>query len=321
MLIFLFGKDIFRAQEKVREIKEKFLSQDSSGGSLSVLDYEEKADLASFKEAFTASGMFSAKRLVIVKNLIQQAAPETQKSILGLLEKNQGLTQDKDLVLVFQEKGEPRKNNALFKFLFTKAKKQVFNQLEGKQLQDWISEQLAKTAPGSQLDRAALSLLEAFVGNDLASLEMELAKLASYRPTGIINKDDVLLLVKSQASMTIFDTIEALAGGNKQRALELLHQQLAQGADAFYLLSMYAYQFRNLLKIGDAYWNGNTNNYAIAKEVGLHPFVVQKGVAQLRNFTPAKLKMIYGELQKIDQEAKTGKANLVLALDTFIASL
>lgn len=321
MLFFLFGKDTFRSGEKLREIKEKFLSQDNSGSGLSVLDYEEKLSANALGEALGASSLFSPKRLVVSINCIQSSTPEIQKEVLALLKKNEGLSQDKDVTVIFWEKDEPRKNNALFKFLSDKAKKQVFHPLEGKDLEKWITTKLQLIAPHSKLEPLALTTLLAFSGNDISGLETELKKLATYRPAGDITKDDVALLVKSKASNTIFETIEAISAGQKSKALALLHQQVAQGEDPFYILSMYVYQIRNLLKIGDAFWHGNTNQYAIAKEVGLHPFVVQKGMAQLRNLNLEKLISLHSQLQQIDQDAKTGKTNLLLALDTFISSL
>ena len=84
---------------------------------------------------------------------------------------------------------------------------------------------------------------------------------------------------------------------------------------------MYAYQFRNLLKIGEYYWKGVSNNLDISKKTGIHPFVVQKTLPQLRGFTPSRLKELFCHLQKIDLESKTGKLNINLALDKFLVEL
>jgi len=108
---------------------------------------------------------------------------------------------------------------------------------------------------------------------------------------------------------------------NKKKALKLLQDQLKKGDDPFYILSMYVYQFRNLLKIGEFFWQGRTNQYEVAKLTKLHPFVVQKGMAQLRNYDENKLKGIYQKLQDIDTGSKTGKIDIKLALDKFVAEI
>lgn len=84
---------------------------------------------------------------------------------------------------------------------------------------------------------------------------------------------------------------------------------------------MYAYQIRNLLKIEDVYYRETKNQYEIAKLTKLHPFVVQKGIGQIRHLSGDKLKDIFGKLQEIDFLAKTGKADIKLALDKFIVGI
>ena len=84
---------------------------------------------------------------------------------------------------------------------------------------------------------------------------------------------------------------------------------------------MYTYQIRTLLKIGDFYWQGMTTAPQIAQASGIHPYVVQKSLSQIRNLTEIKTKQMLRDLAEIDQNAKTGKVDPLLALDTFIVSL
>jgi DNA polymerase III delta subunit len=84
---------------------------------------------------------------------------------------------------------------------------------------------------------------------------------------------------------------------------------------------MYIYQFRNLLKVGDYYFSGLSDKYAIAKKTKLHPFVVQKNLAQLSQFSLNSLKNIYQKLEEIDYKVKNGEIEIELALDKFIMEL
>ena len=88
-----------------------------------------------------------------------------------------------------------------------------------------------------------------FVGNNLNLLSREIEKLATYKNKGEITGNDVDLLVKSKIDTDIFKTVDALARGDKKTALKMLHDHLDDGEDPFYLLSMYFYQFRNLVKV------------------------------------------------------------------------
>ncbi|MCD6149601.1 DNA polymerase III subunit delta [bacterium] len=355
MLLFLYGEDSFRSGEKLAGIKNKFLQKDKIGSGLSIVDFEENGEEANLPEIAGARGLFSVKRLVIAKNLILSGTAGNQSEALNFLESNKkNLQASQDLVLVFWEKGLPRKNNKLFKFLLANSKSQNFEKLSGGKLSAWILKRVQSL--GGKISLPALNKLAAYVGSDLFQMDNEIEKLVNYvspsekglsageakvesgEKNGIITETDIDLLVKSKIKANIFETIDALASKDKKKALELLHNQLEKGDDPFYIFSMYVYQFRNLLKIGGffaqgaapaggqgsasgRYFQGNTNQYEIAKLAKLHPFVAQKGIAQLRGFTLAQLKKIYKKLGEIDFQIKTGKVDIILALDKFVVGI
>ena len=321
MLIFLFGADSFRSQEKLSELKNQYTSKNSSGTDLSVLDCGETAPLKTLAEMLSAQGLFSTKQLVVVKNACVQGSLNQQKELLAYLKSNKELKDAADSIVIFFEAGAPKKNGALYKFLFAQAKKQEFAPLGGAPLANWALSLTKKLSPETAFSKSALTMLLAATGNDLCALSNEITKLVSWRISGEITPDDIAILVKSKIDSTMFETIEALTSGNKARALELLHAQIAKGEDIFYILSMYTYQIRTLLKIGDFYWQGMTSAPQIAQASGIHPYVVQKSLSQIRNLSAEKTKQMLRDLADIDFNAKTGKVDPLLALDTFIVSL
>jgi len=321
MYIFLYGADTFRSLEKLSAIKNKYLETSSSGTDLSVLDYDDNPTSKKLPDLLSAQGLFSSKRLVIVKNSMLSGSAEKQKDILDFLKSNSALEKDNDSVVVFFENGSPKKNGALFKFIVAHSKKQEFVPYNGAHLSNWALAYAKKISTEISFSRNALNLLLASAGNDLYILSNEITKLINYKNDGIITEDDVALLVKSKVDSTMFETIEALCNGNKNRALALLHEQIAKGEDTFYILSMYTYQIRTLLKIGDFYWQGMTSAPEIAKASKLHPYVVQKTLSQVRNISEEKAKQMLRDLAEIDLSAKTGKIDPILALDSFIISL
>lgn len=321
MYIFLYGADNFRSLEKLSTIKNEYLQKNSSGTDLSILDYGDGASSESFATAISAQGLFSTKRLIIAKGCMLTGSLETQKQILTLLKSNTDLEKNPDTVVIFYENNAPKKNGALYKFLFKIAKKQEFIPLEGSALSTWIMETTTKLSSDISFSRSALNMLTAATGNDLSLLNNEIIKLVNYKNKGEIKDEDIVLLVKSKIDSTMFETIEALTSGNKARAITLFHQQLAKGEDIFYILSMYTYQIRTLLKIGDFYWQGITNAPQIAQASGLHPYVVQKSLGQIRNLSQEKTKKMLRDLAEIDLQSKTTKFDPVLAIDTFIVSI
>lgn len=320
MLIFLYGEDSFRSHQKLLEIKEKFLKYDSAGSGLSIFDYTGGNFKNKFLDILGTPNLLSPKRLVITKNLISSGKEEEREETLNYLEKNKTLADDKDLVVVFFENNLPKKTNALFKFLSKNAKSQNFEKLAGLRIESWVLKRIKELDLKASISKSALEKLIAYSGGDTHVLNSEIQKLVNFSDGRIINDEDVERLVNANISIKIFDTIAALGNNNKKEAARLLHEHLKKGEDPFYLFSMFVYQFRNLLKVADLKDRGGSE-YEIAKTAGLHPFVVKKSLAQIRNFSLDKLKNIYQELSELDTKIKTGKIDIRLALDKFIVEL
>ncbi|MFZ2975936.1 MAG: DNA polymerase III subunit delta [Candidatus Moraniibacteriota bacterium] len=325
MIIFLFGDDTLRSSQKISEIKNKFLSSDKSGSGLSVFDYADESEASGkIVKTINTPNLLAPKRLIIVKNLISKTLAEESKKILEFLRKKKDLSEDKDIVVIFWESEMPKKNNALYKFLVDKnsgSKSQNFEKLAGIKLEAWILKTIKDINPTASISKSALFKLIAFCGEDNFLLSQEIQKLVSYAGENLISEKDVELLVKADLNSNIFATVDALGANNKKEALRLLHEHLKKGDDPFYLLSMFFYQFRNMLKVADLYEKGMRAEYDIARITKLHPFVVKKTLSQMRNFTFGKLKKIYQTLGEIDTAVKTGKVEIRLALDKFVVEL
>ena len=280
------------------------------------------------------NNLLAPKRLVIMKNMILEGTDGARENMLAFLRDQKWLADDKDTVAVFWEADNPpaggKKSDVLFKYLFKSAsgrsKKQEFEKLTGIKLSQWALRRIKKISESASISRPALEKLLAFAGEDMHFLNNEIEKLAAYADGKMITEENVELLVRANLGSNIFNTIDAIGANNKKEALGLLHRHLEKGDDPFYLLSMFVYQFRNLLKVADFKNQFGADEYAIAREGKMHPFVVKKSLAQIRNFSLAgqaldKLKNIYQELGELDTAVKTGKVEIKLALDKFIVEL
>jgi len=322
MIIFLYGEDSFRSHKKLLEIKNKYLEKDKSGSGLSSFDFDEKVSFEKIINVFETSNLLAAKRLVVIKRFIVSGSEADQKSALEFLKrKKNNLLDDKDLIVVFWEENQPKKNNALYKFLEKNAKKQNFEKLSGIKLNAWIMKKIKEINLKSNISKTALEKLILYIGNDMIILDKEIEKLVSYSGEKLIVEKDVELLVNANLDSNIFATVDAIGTNNKKDALFFLHRHLKKGDDPFYIFSMLLYQFRNLLKISDLKESGISSEYEISRITKMHPFVIRKSLNQAKNFSLSKLKAIYQKLGDIDLQVKTGKLDIKLALDKFVAEL
>lgn len=330
MIIFLCGEDSFRSLEKLREIKEKFLEKSGSSIDSGYFDFSENKsiDFLEIKKAFGSKGLFFQKQLVIIKNIMTFASKDIVLKTVDLLKKQKDIFDDKDLVVVFWEKGKINEKNELFKFLKDKTflpsgmvKSQNFDLLSGARLLSWIEFETKKENERVKFSQKSAEKLVAYTGGDLLVLKNEIKKLANFKEEGVIGEEDVEILVKEKISANIFETIEALLGGDKKTALGLFQRQIQSGEDPFYVFSMYTYQLRNFLKVSEYYEKGSIGLNEISRKTKIHPFVVKKILGQISRFSVERLKKMYKKLQTIDEKVKTGKGEIKMEIEKLIVEI
>jgi len=201
------------------------------------------------------------------------------------------------------------------------------------QFDNWIKTMVEKS--GGKIERDAVGALAISLGRGLAQKDKnkktvqsynlweaknEIEKLVNYCDGREITKDDVELLVKSKVDMNIFNLIDSISSKNKKKAVSLLNEQIDGGANEIYMLTMFVYQFRNLLKV-KSLLNKGMSYSEIASKTKMHPFVVQKSIEQCGKFEMNNLKKIYQKLFDADIAIKTGKMNPRLVLDLLVVSV
>jgi DNA polymerase-3 subunit delta len=314
MIILLHGPDTFRSSQKLKEIIENYQAKHKDGLNFRQIDWSGES-LAELKQLLSLSSMFGGKKLVVVKNA-GAAKKDEQQNLLALLKEKAGKAEEN--ILVFIEAGET-KEEELFSWLKKKAEmSENFESLSGAKLKNWIQKEAARC--GGKIGVSGIEALVGFVGSDLWQMSQEINKLASFKKDEAILEEDVNLLVKSKFDPNIFATIDALANRNKALAYKLLHQHLERGENEIYILTMFVYQFRNLLQIKSLI-DGGVSSDGLAKKTGLHPFVIKKSWGLVRNFSLEVLKKIYERLMKLDVAIKRGKIEPETALDLIVAEI
>jgi len=310
MLILLYGEDTFRSREKLNEIIQEYQAKHQTG--LNLMRFaENNLEFNKIREKIEAVSMFDEKKLIILENVFKNN--DFQDNFFKYANKNK-LKNNQDIIVVLYS-GE--------KLPITALKRKVsmleeFKPLEGMDLNNWLKKGINKNE--AEIDPEAINKLIAYVGNDLWQMSNEINKLVSYKAGQIINTQDVELMIKSKMDLNIFKTLDALAQKDKKTALRLLHEHLEKGENEIYLLSMFIYQIRSLLKLKDLMDKG-APFYNLAKISKLHPFVVKKSSEQLRNFTLDQLKKIYQQLLEIDLKIKSGRIDGTTALDLLIGEI
>jgi DNA polymerase-3 subunit delta len=309
MIIFIYGKDTYRSQEKLREIINSYKNSNKNGVNLKIINFKEK-DFCCLKEELCSSSLFKEKKLLILKNTILN-----KKFKEDLLENQKILTNSKDIILFFEE-GDVLQGDSLLKFVKKYGKIQEFKFLSGQKLEEWISQEFAKY--DKDVEGEVLNKIILYLGTDTWLLANEIKKISSYKKEKKILQKDVDILLRPAIETNIFKTIDAIAQKNKKQALKLIYQHLEKGDAPLYLLSMISFQFRNLILIKNLI-EKNIPYYSILKLSKLHPFVVKKSYSQCGEFSFKELKKIYQKIFQADSAIKKGRIDPETALVNLIS--
>ena len=315
MIIFLYGKDSYRINQKIKEIIKGYEAKNPSGLNLINLDFAEDR-LEDFFESVKSSSLIPEKKLIILKNIFKADS----EALLEFL-KSQNLNKRDDVILIIVNFGDSDKGK-LFEYLIKKPNQvQNFKPLKAYEVKSWAKQ--FSNSLGIDFTGEALDFLILNCGLDLWRLDREIKKLADFSAVGgspeggkikrVISKPQVEELAVPSANYNIFRLTDALAKKNKKKALEALYIALDNGEKPTELLGLLAWQIRNLLRF--------KSNPDKSSDLKLHPFVLEKIRESAGFFSVDELKVILSKIIDLDLAFKTGGLNEKTALSLLIAEL
>ncbi|MCB0183671.1 MAG: DNA polymerase III subunit delta [Caldilineaceae bacterium] len=345
MIYLHLGCDEYLSSQRILELKRELGDAEMADLNTSTLQ-GDRATAADVLGEASMMPFLAVKRLVLVYGLLDsldkrmaaskgtdgaayqmaaqllsglEALPETCDVILvdESVDKRRGLW--KGFTLSATEKSADRKIPGLADLI--KAKVITQEDLatpDPKALAGWLHGYARSQAIA--IEGQATQTLAEFVGPNLRQLHNELHKLATFAGQRPITVDDVKLLVSDASEALIWNLTDALSQRNGRRAMHSLYELRRGDANAFYLLTMVARQYRILLKVKSAMHKTRGNEYDIAKVVGEKPYSVKKAMGQSNSYTQGELIDIMERLLEADFAMKTG-ADPETEIDLLIAEL
>ena len=316
MLIFIYGDDTFRVQERVRQMREAFVEKfDKSGMNLDVFPAEGKTkiEVGQVLQSVCSFPFLGEKRMVIIQDLIGAV----KKGDLSIWEDGL-LRAPESSIVILSETADPKslEKKPLYKALKKHSEVHFypFEELKGQALVKWVHARVRQH--GGDIDINALRILVERVGADLWQMNSEIEKLVSFAGNNVVTQDMVEDMVCASFEGQIFTLVDAISKRRPQEALKLLREERWSGANDFYLMSMLARQVRLLLGARSVLDdNPRATKQEMADELGVHPFVASKAMMQCQSFTIGQLSGAHDLLFKFDYMMKTGQITADLAVD------
>jgi len=317
-IYFLFGNDEFAITRKLKDFDSDFTDPTSADMNTARLD-ARSVNENDLNTAVNAMPFLAKRRLVLLANpSAKYNNSSTRKKFLEFLEKAPETTR-----IVMYELVDPRdmEKHWLVKWAAKNEKMiqaRAFMLPRLKDMTGWIVNEMKQQ--GGQIEPGAADMLKDMVGVDTRQAGMEIAKLLTYvnwaRQVKVEDVEAVCIVTSQQS---VFDFVDALSNGNGKSAQHLLHR-LLETEDPFTLWGMMVRQFRLLIQAREII-DGRGNKEAMARALGVHPFVAEKTTSQAAHFSVETLEAIYHRLLKIDEGVKTGQVTLDLAMDTLVVEL
>ena len=323
MIIFIHGTDTFRSRAKLTELREAFKKKYDPAGQSEVALDSATTSPADLRAATSTLGLFSARRLIVISGLLAAKQNKTEsETALQILMHH---APESVIILYDDTSKEKAAAHGLVKAFAGRPPAEtvtyVFDPLPARDLLRWLQTEIKKRA--LVMEPRALEAL-ADLGNDLWRQTATLDQLESYTAGRPMLARDVELLARPPVSDAIFACMDAVADHDPARAAALVRQERAADVEDTQLMAMLIRQFRLILMAQsyDATHPGARRGVgAMARDLGVHPFVAGKLTAQSRCYTPGLARRHFEHLFELDQEIKSGRVTPAIAVDLFIGAL
>lgn len=337
MIIFFYGENDFKIKQKIEELKNKFIKDiDPSGQNIFRLD-GEKINSTDFSSKLSSGSLFCSKKMLIISNLLRNKEKNILSNLLDYFKKNK--LDKSDDIFIFVENDLKSKNKKdlikisndreitlkveekkLYNFLSQQKYTQEIKNFNTSELNSFIKKELELYK--LKIENKDIQLLIALIGNNPWNIYHEIKKLAYYKlssePIEKIQKKDIEKIVTGIFTENIFNFTDAISVKNTKLALKILEEQYLAGSEPDYILLMLLRQFKILLQIRELL-DLNYNSQKIISSLNLHPFVVNKGINQAKNFNKKTIKDILNTLIKMEKLNRSSSIDLKVYLNLLVA--
>ena len=313
MLYIFHGPNDFARNEKISELQASLGDPTVSSLNMAQLNGRE-VSLSEIRHHADAMPFMAAKRLVIVQGYLSEL--EESGPLIDYLGH---LPPTTDLVLVENEILNSR-HPILKAASGIGAMILSFAELNRNELRPWIIKRVQECQ--GTIEAGAADLLGRLVGPNLRLLNQEIEKLTLYvAGQRAIQAADIDLLVPYIEDAEDFGLANAVGQRNAPKAFDQLHKLLDEGRHPMAILSSIAVQIRGLLEVKDMAERGMSPQEIARIKGWRSDYAARMRLREAANFSSSRLEEILELLLEIDLNIKTGKIDMLLALDTLVARL
>ncbi len=278
----------------------------------SISSYDLEMDnIINVLEDINTLSIFSDKKLVIVYNIESLIKKDDKNNDIYVSELIKYLDNQSDNILIISGKSLPNRKKLITSFdsFSTKIEANSFD----------INSYIKELLDDYKMSNNDMELLKTYCSNDLLRIKNEIEKLKIYKlEEKQITRNDIESLVLKDLDKTIFDLINSVEKGTKNRSFDIYKQLKEQNEEDMKILSMLANNYRLIYQIKNLAYTKTDNEM---KEIlGISN---PKRISVLRskgyNYTNKELGNILSYLADLDYKIKNGLMDKETAVYLFLA--
>lgn len=287
MITLLIGDNLFEIERALAEIRRDFdVEVEKFTGS--------ELQLAQLPDILMGVSLFATKRLIVIRGLSEN---KTIWPVFGdwLLR----ISDDINLVLI---EPKPDKRTSTFKSLKEAAVIREFNawtDRDSAAAEKWVSAEAEKL--GLKLDKKCIQFLVQWIGIDQWQLFYAIEKLSLI--TDEITPEIIKNIVEPNPVENVFNLFETALNGDVNELKQTL-QILEQTEDVYRLSALLTSQVFQLAAVISA-----TKADNVAKDFGIHPYVVSKLTPLAKRLGQSGIKKVVTIFTELDDDMKISRAD------------
>ena len=209
----------------------------------SISSYDLEMDnIINVLEDINTLSIFSDKKLVIVYNIESLIKKDDKNNDIYVSELIKYLNNQSDNILIISGKSLPNRKKLITSFdsFSTKIEANSFD----------INSYIKELLDDYKMSNNDMELLKTYCSNDLLRIKNEIEKLKIYKlEEKQITRNDIESLVLKDLDKTIFDLINSVEKGTKNRSFDIYKQLKEQNEEDMKILSMLANNYRLIYQI------------------------------------------------------------------------
>jgi DNA polymerase-3 subunit delta len=297
MIYFYYGDDDLGVKRQVGAVKAAFAKK-YGAENISQLNSENADEILA---ELVNIGLFSMERLVVLKGVF--ANKNLSEKLIEILPR----VHEKTEVVIAEVK--PDRRTKLYKVLVGEYKSKEF--ALGRDVTGFATGEAERL--GVKISRAGIDELVNFVDGDRWRIVSELKKLGEVED--LVTPELVRQYVEPELKASAFNLLDDLLAGRREAALtELSKLRVKEDANRFFSLLASQIFALSAVVAGERKSAGD-----IARDIGVHPFIIQKLVNSTHQISKADAKKYSQIISETDEKIKTSKTDAWTLIELAIA--